>query len=213
MDLNPLTVPDWAIAYAIIHMDFQPLRKPEEQYWDFKEHIEALRALRGGRLPPRVPRRPPDHAYEEFKEEQKHVPPEATLPEPEEEVATLPPYVGDVAMASLMAMRGQIATRLLRQETHKMFLNSSSSNETPTVEVPKDKVAPNPPPPPPRDKSRERRHRSPPPPAPKYPPPQSPRDEAHPPKEASPPEDIRPKEVPAASLPEDTRPKEVSCCG
>ena len=71
---DPLKVPDWAIAYAIIHMDFKPFRAPEEQFWGLPRRIETLKALRGGWLPPGVPPTLPDHmmaklqcAYEEFK--------------------------------------------------------------------------------------------------------------------------------------------------
>ena len=52
---EPLKVPDWAIAYAIVHMEFKPFRAPNEAYWGLPDQIEAPRALRGGRLPPGVP--------------------------------------------------------------------------------------------------------------------------------------------------------------
>ena len=58
---EPLKVPDWAIAYAIVHMDLKPFRAPNEPRWGFPQRIEALKAQRGGRLPPGVPPRLPDY--------------------------------------------------------------------------------------------------------------------------------------------------------
>ena len=52
---EPLKVPDWAFAYAIIHMDLKPSRAPNELHWGFPQRIEALKAKRGGQLPPGVP--------------------------------------------------------------------------------------------------------------------------------------------------------------
>ena len=52
---EPQKVPDWAFAYAIIHMDLKPFRAPNELHWGFPQRIEALKAKRGGQLPPGVP--------------------------------------------------------------------------------------------------------------------------------------------------------------
>ena len=93
--MDPLKVPDWAIAYAIVYMDYKPQRKPEERYWGMPRHIDALKKLRGGRLPPGVPPVPCDyivrklrHAYEATQPMFQDAPTDATLPK--EEVATLP---------------------------------------------------------------------------------------------------------------------------
>ena len=52
---EPQKVPDWAFAYAIIHMDLKPFRAPKELHWGFPQRIAALKAKRGGQLPPGVP--------------------------------------------------------------------------------------------------------------------------------------------------------------
>ena len=71
---EPLKVPDWACAYAIIHMDLKPFRAPNKPCWGFPQCIEALKAQRGGQLPPGVPTQLPDYmmhklscALQEFK--------------------------------------------------------------------------------------------------------------------------------------------------
>ena len=71
---EPQKVPDWAFAYAIIHMDLKPFRAPKELHWGFPQRIAALKAKRGGRLPPGVPPQLPDYmmhklscALQEFK--------------------------------------------------------------------------------------------------------------------------------------------------
>ena len=71
---EPLKVPDCAFAYAIIHMDLKPVRAPNKPCWGFPQCIEALKAQRGGQLPPGVPLQLPDYmmhklscALQEFK--------------------------------------------------------------------------------------------------------------------------------------------------
>ena len=64
---EPQKVPDWAFAYAIIHMDLKPFRAPKELHWGFPQRIAALKAKRGGQLPPGVPLQFPNEMMHKLK--------------------------------------------------------------------------------------------------------------------------------------------------
>ena len=64
---EPQKVPDWAFAYAIIHMDLKPFRAPNELHWGFPQRIAALKAKRGGQLPPGVPPQLPNEMMHKLK--------------------------------------------------------------------------------------------------------------------------------------------------
>ena len=54
-------IPDWACAYAIIHLNYQPTRKPvcDLPDWGMDGILEDLRRNRGGEMPPGIARHLP----------------------------------------------------------------------------------------------------------------------------------------------------------